>query len=50
MASYALIFAVTGFAVNLLYFAEAVLIMSLIGGVGGYLGAVVQTRMIESST
>ena len=50
IAAYALIFVVTGFAVNLLDFSGAILIMSVIGGVGGYLGAILQKRMIEASS
>ncbi|TFH08969.1 MAG: hypothetical protein E4H14_05380 [Candidatus Thorarchaeota archaeon] len=50
VVSYALMFIVTGFAVDIAVFGTAVLIMSLIGGAGGFIGAVLQKRMIESSS
>lgn len=46
--AYALIFAVAGFAVDIPAFVAAVLIMSIIGAIGGFLGAVVQKRMVAS--
>ena len=48
--SYSLIFAVTGSSVGFLDLIGAVLIMSLIGALGGFIGVVLQKRMIESTS
>ena len=48
--SYSLMFIVTGFATDLAVFGTAVLIMSFIGGAGGFIGAYLQKKMIESSS
>ena len=50
VVSYSLIFIVTGFTSDIPAFGTAVLIMSVIGGVGGYIGALIQKRIIESSS
>jgi len=47
--SYGLLFYVTGYASDLIVFTEAVLIMALIGGVGGFIGTLVYKRMSKSS-
>lgn len=46
--AYSLIFIVTGFAIDIPVFISAVLIMSSIGGIGGYIGILIQKRMIDS--
>ena len=47
--SYALLFIATGSASDLLVFSEAVLIMAIIGGVGGFIGTLLYKRMSKSS-
>ena len=47
--SYGLLFYATGYASDLVVFSEAVLIMALIGGVGGFFGTLIYTRMSKSS-
>lgn len=48
--SYSLIFNVTGFATDLAVFISAVLIMCVIGVVGGYIGAILNKRMVAASS
>jgi hypothetical protein len=48
--SYSLIFIGTGFATDIPVFGTAVLIMSLIGGAGGFIGALIQKMMIDLSS
>lgn len=48
--AYSLIFIVTGFATDIPVFVSALLIMSFLGAVGGYIGALVQKKIIESSS
>jgi len=47
--SYALLFIATGSASDLIVFSEAVLIMAIFGGVGGFIGSVLYKRMSKSS-
>ena len=47
--SYGLLFIATGFASDLIVFSEAVLIMAIIGGVGGFIGTLLHKRMSQSS-
>jgi len=47
--SYGVLFIATGFASDLIVFSEAVLIMAIIGGVGGFIGTLVYKRMSKSS-
>ncbi|MCK5265259.1 MAG: hypothetical protein KAR03_06595 [Candidatus Thorarchaeota archaeon] len=47
--SYALLFIATGSASDLIVFSEAVLIMVIFGGVGGFIGSVLYKRMSKSS-
>jgi len=47
--SYALLFIATGSASDLLVFSEAVLIMAILGGVGGFIGTLLYKRMSKSS-
>jgi len=49
MFSYALLFIATGSASDLLVFSEAVLIMAIIGGVGGFIGTLLYKRISKSS-
>jgi hypothetical protein len=46
--SYSLIFVVTGYGTDLIAFSSAVLIMSILGGIGGYLGIIIQKRVATS--
>ena len=48
--SYSLMFIVAAFGTNFLDLVGAVLIMSFIGGAGGFIGAYLQKKMIESSS
>ncbi|TFG32282.1 hypothetical protein EU528_03860 [Candidatus Thorarchaeota archaeon] len=48
--SYSLIFVGTGFATDIPVFGTAVLIMSLIGAAGGFIGALLQKMMIDLSS
>ena len=47
--SYSLIFIVTGFSSDMPAFVAAVLIMCIIAALGGYIGAIVQKRLLDSS-
>ncbi|MHA1864150.1 MAG: hypothetical protein ACTSWA_10315 [Candidatus Thorarchaeota archaeon] len=47
--SYSVIFAVAGFATDLIVFSTSVLIMAFIAGVGGVIGSFLQKRMRESA-
>ena len=47
--SYGVLFYATGYASDLIVFSEAVLIMALIGGVGGFIGTRIYTRMSKPS-
>ena len=47
--SYSLIFAVAGFATDIIVFSVSILIMAIIGAVGGFIGARIYKRMSESS-
>ncbi len=47
--SYSVIFAVAGFATDLIVFSISVLIMAIIAGVGGIIGALIQKKMREAS-
>lgn len=49
MISYGLIFFYTGVASDLIVFSEAVLIMAILGGVGGFIGPLVYKRASKSS-
>jgi hypothetical protein len=48
--SYWLIFTVTGYGVDLMVLGSALLIMGIIGGVGGLLGASIHKRISKSSS
>jgi hypothetical protein len=47
--SYLAIFIVTGFGSDLFVLSSAVIIMCIIGGIGGYLGAIIYQRSSTSS-
>lgn len=47
--SYGLLFVATGYASDLIVFSQAVLIMAIIGGIGGFIGTLLHKRMSKSS-